>query len=127
MRELDGGWKTTSSKDFFETSRPFTTGTQLSDDQLSSSVFEARVDLDQVVARFHEAWPQLDSVRGQVLLTGNSLDVELESCHTSGILVSSGDVSVPLDDGNILVSFVADAPLAIVAGLRTGHPLIRCS
>lgn len=97
--------------------------TQLSDDQLSSSVFEARVDLDQVVARFHEAWPQLDSVRGQVLLTGNSLDVELESCHTSGILVSSGDVSVPLDDGNILVSFAADAPLALLLDYVQATPL----
>ena len=96
---------------------------QLSDDQQSSSVFEARVDLDQVIARFHEAWPQLDSVRGQVLLTGNSLDVELESCHTSGILVSSGDVSVPLDDGNILVRFAADAPLALLLDYVQATPL----
>ncbi len=96
---------------------------QLSDEPQSSSVFEARVNLDQVLARFHEAWPHLDDVRGSVLLTRDSLDVDLESCHTAGVLVSSGDVSVSLDDANVLVNFAADAPVALLLDYVQSTPL----
>lgn len=96
---------------------------QLSDDPQSSSVLEARVDLDHVVARFHEEWPQLVDVRGQVLLTRDSLDVDLESCHTAGVLVNSGDVGVSLDDGSVVVSFSADAPAALLLDYVQSTPL----
>ena len=97
--------------------------TQDSDDPQGTSVFEAVVDLDQVVAQFHEEWPHLDDVRGQVLLTERSLEVALESCHTSGILVNSGDVSVSLDDGNVLIDFAADAPVALLLDYVQATPL----
>lgn len=96
---------------------------QQSDDPQSSPVFEARVNLDQVVARFHEEWPHLDDVRGKVLLTRDSLDVDLESCHTAGVLVNSGDVSVSLDDGDVLINFAADAPAALLLDYVQSTPL----
>ena len=96
---------------------------QLTDDPHGSAVFEARVDLDQVIARFHEEWPRLDDVRAELLLGGGSLDIDLESCHTAGILVNSGDISVSLDDGTVLVNFSADSPVALLLDYVQNTPL----
>ncbi|MCY3885262.1 MAG: DUF3971 domain-containing protein [Gammaproteobacteria bacterium] len=96
---------------------------QLEEGSRNSSVFEAKADLSQIIAQFHEDWPQLEDARGQIWLTDKFLDIDIESCHTAGILVNSGDVNVWFEDATVDVNFLADSNVGILLDYVESTPL----
>lgn len=88
-----------------------------------SSIVEARVDLNDVLVRFHGDWPKLNDVKGQVWLTQRALDVHLDSCHSAGIFLNSGHVDVWFEDSSVAVSFSADAAIELLLDYIQSTPL----
>lgn len=88
-----------------------------------TSAFEARANLSQISARLHKNWPRLEDVRGKIWFTEEALDVDLESCHTAGILVNSGDVAVWFEDFTVDVNFSANSEVDVLLDYIEATPL----
>lgn len=92
--------------------------------EITTLNLEVRAPFVDAEVTFYEDWPEVVQGSGELWLTQDALEIEVDSAYSHGNHIEQGKLSLPFSDSTLEVSFVADMTLLLLQSYLVESPLL---